>query len=87
MGETGAEFGHFVYFVYSATLEEVQTVKVFVIMGEENLMVNLFNAQHGFENRTLALLNPLSHGMKVGGKVNRCRENALVVLAFALTIK
>ncbi len=45
-------------------------------------MVNLFNAQHGFENRTLALLNPLSHGMKVGGKVNRCRENALQLFGF-----
>ena len=61
MGKASAEFRHFVHLVNPAPLEEVESVEVFVIVGEQHLVVNLLNAQYGLEDGTLAFLNPLPH--------------------------
>ena len=87
MSQTGAEFGHLVYFVNALASEEVQTVKVLLVAGEEQLLLRLLDADNGLEDGTLAILNPLSHGVEVGGEVNTGREDTLLVLTFGLTIE
>ncbi len=48
--------------------QEVQAVQIFVVRREEHLVVGLFDADDGLEDGAFTVLNPLSHGMKVGSK-------------------
>ena len=47
----------------------------------------LFNRKHGLEDGAFAVLNPLAHGVEVCREVDRGREDALAVFAFALTVE
>ena len=50
-------------------------------------MLGCLHAQHGLPDGALALLDPLSHGVEVGREVARRGEDALMILALALSIE
>ncbi|EJX06228.1 hypothetical protein EVA_05664 [gut metagenome] len=87
MCQASTEFSHLVDFVHTAAFEEVQAIEVFFIMGEEHGVRSLFNGNHCFEDGAFAVLDPLTHRVEVGSQVNRCREDTLAVLTFALAVK
>ena len=69
MCKAGSELCHLVHIVHAFARKEVQTVKVLLVVGEEQRLVRLLYAQHSLEDGALALLNPLSHGVQVGSEV------------------
>ena len=87
MSQTCAELGHLVYFVNALASEEVQSVEVLLVFGEEHGAVWLLDADDGLEDRAFAFLYPLSHGVEVGGEVARSREDALSVFSLALAVE
>ena len=56
-------------------------------MGEEHVRIRGFDRNHGFKDGAFALLNPLSHGVEVGGEVHGSGEDSLSVLSFALAVE
>ena len=87
MSQTGAQFGHLVDLVDTLAGQEVQSVQVLVVLREEQLLLWLFNGDDGLEDSALAVLNPLTHGVQVGGKVDRGGEDALLILALRLAVE
>ncbi len=87
MSQTSAEFSHLVDIVHTLSLEEVETVQILVVVGEEQLLVGLLHRDDCLEDGTLAVLDPLSHGVQVGREVTSGGEDALVVLALTLSIE
>ena len=64
-----AEFCHLVDIIHALASEEVQTVKVLLIIGEEHGAVGFLNADDCLVDGALAFLNPLTHRVEVGGEV------------------
>ncbi len=87
MSQTCAELSHLVDLIDALALEEVEAVEVLVVVGEEQLAVGLLYRQHGLEDGALALLNPLTHRVQVGGEVAGSGEDTLAILAFALSVE
>ena len=87
VGQLRAEFGHLVHLVHAATFEEVEAVEVFLVVGEEHGVAGLCHRDDGLEDGALAVLNPLAHGVEVGGEVDGSGEDALASLAFAFAIE
>ena len=87
MSQTCTELSHLVNLINTLALEEVQTVEVLIVVWEEQLLVRSLNADNSLEDRALALLNPLTHRVKVGSEVASCWEDTLLVLTLALTIE
>ena len=87
MSQTCTELSHLVHLVNTLALEEVQTVEVLIVVREEQLLVRSLYADNSLEDRALALLNPLTHRVKVGSEVASCWEDTLLVLTLALTIE
>ena len=87
VGELGAEFGHFVHFVHALAGQEVEAVEVLLVGGDAEAAVGLFDGEHGLEDGALAVLDPLAHGVEVGGEVDGCGEDAFVLLALALAVE
>ena len=50
-------------------------------------MALVAHREHRFKDGAFAILNPLAHRVKVGGKVDRRRENTQVVFALAFAIE
>ena len=69
MSQTCTELSHLVDLVDALACKEVEAVEIFLIVGEEHLVVCLLNAQYGLEYGTFSLLYPLTHGVEVGGEV------------------
>ena len=82
-----AEFSHLVHLVDALACQEVQTVKVLLVRRYCQAGVGLLHRNYSLEDGTLAILNPLTHGVEVGGEVNRCREDALAILTFTLAVE
>ena len=61
VGDSGAEFCHFVHFIDMFSGEEVETVEVGVVGGDNGFVLLFGNRDNGFENRAFAILNPLTH--------------------------
>ena len=87
MSQTGSEFCHFIHLIHALASEEVQTIKILLILREEQLLLRLLNADDGLEDGALTVLNPLSHGVEVSGEVDRSGEDTLLVLTLRLTIE
>ena len=87
MSQLRTQFGHLVHFVHTLSGQEVQAVQIFVVRREEHLMVGLLDTDDGLEDGTFAVLNPLSHGMKVGGKIYGSRENTFLILSFRFSVQ
>ncbi len=87
MGEAGAEFCHFVYFVDAFSGNVVEAVEVGFVNRDTDFVVALGYRKNCLEDCALAVLNPLAHRVKVGSEVYRSGENAFVVLAFAFAVE
>ena len=87
VSQASTEFSHLVHLIHTLALQEVQTIKVFIIVREEQLLVRSLYADNSFEDRTLTFLNPLTHRVEVGSEVASCREDTLLVFTLALTIE
>ena len=87
MSQTGAELSHLVHLVDTLAGQEVQSVQILLVAGEQQAAVGLFDRDDGLENGALAVLNPLTHGVQVGSEVARSREDTLLVLALALAVE
>ena len=69
MSQTCAELSHLVNLINALALKEVESVEVFVVVGEEHSLLWGLNAQHCLEDAALALLYPLTHRVEVGSEV------------------
>ena len=56
-------------------------------MGEEHFVARSFHRNHRFKDAALTFLNPLAHGVEVGGEVYSSREDAHAILTFTFAIK
>ena len=56
-------------------------------MGEEESLLRSLYADNGLEDRTLALLDPLTHRVEVGCEVARSGEDAFSVLTLRLAVE
>src|SRR5574344_2412294 len=82
-----AKLCHLVYVIHALAGEEVQSVEVLIVVGEEHCAVGLLYADDSFVDSALAFLNPLTHGVEIGSEVTRSGEDTLSVLAFALAVE
>ncbi len=87
MSQTCAELSHLVDIVYALALKEVEAVEVLIVVWEEKLTVRLLDRDDRLEDRTLALLDPLTHRVEVCREVAGCREDTLAVLTLALSVE
>ena len=87
MRQTGTQLGHLVHLVDTLPCQEVQSVEVLLVAGEEQFAVRLLDTDDRLEDGALTLLDPLSHGVEVGGEVARGGEDALLVFSFALSVE
>ena len=87
VSQASAEFSHLVHLVNVLASEEVQTVEVGIVVRNDHAVAHIAYRKHGFEDGAFAILNPLTHRVEVGGEVNRCWENAQMVLTFAFTVE
>ena len=69
MSQTSAQLCHLVNVVNALAGEEVQTVEVLLVIGEEHGAVGFLNADDCLVDGALAFLNPLTHRVEVGGEV------------------
>ena len=67
--------------------QEVQSIQISLVCRNQYAMICSFHGDNRFENRTLTVLNPLTHGMQIGCQIYRCGENTFTVFTFALSIK
>ena len=67
--------------------EEVEPVAVRFVKWDAHLVLRGRKAHDGLHQHALALLNVLAHGVQVCGKVDACGEEALFLLALALTVE
>ena len=87
VSEESAEFSHLVHFVHTLTREEVETIEVFFIVREKHFVARSFHRNHRFKDATLAFLNPLTHGVEVGGEVYSSREDAYAIFTLTFAIE
>ena len=87
VSDARTEFGHLVHFVHALAGEEVEAVEVLFVGGEEDGVVGVFDRDDGFEDGAFAFLDPLSHGVEVGGEVDCSGEDADAVLTFAFAVE
>ena len=87
MSQLSAELCHLVHLVNALACQEVQTIQVLLIRRHSERGVGLLNRDDSLEDGTFTILNPLTHRVKVGREVNRCREDALAILTLALSIE
>ena len=85
MSNLGAQFGHLVDLIDTLASEEVETIEILFVGRNYNGAVGILDGDDCFEDGTLAFLDPLAHGVKVGGEIDRSREDALVVLTLGFT--
>ena len=69
VSQTCTEFCHLVDIIHALAGEEVQTVEILLVVGEEHGAVGLLNADDCLVDGALAFLNPLTHRVEVGGEV------------------
>ena len=79
-----AQLGHLVHLIHALAGKEVEAVEILLVAGEEHLVLGVLHADDRLENRALAILDPLTHRMQVGGEVHAGRVDTLLVLTFAL---
>ena len=87
VSDNRTQLSHLVHFVDATAGDIVQTVEVSLIARNLHVVVLRSNGNNRLKDRALAFLNPLTHRVKVGRVVDSCRENALVVLTFALAVE
>ena len=87
MGKLCAQFSHLVHFVHVLACQEVQSVEVGFVRRYLQGVLCLLHGDDSFVDGTFAFLNPLSHGVQVGGEIYGSREDTLVFLTFGFTIK
>ena len=83
--ETRALAGDLVDFVDGAVLQIVQVVEVLGIFGDVDAVVDRIDGEDGLEHLARAFLDVLPEGVQVGGEDGAGGEDALVLLALALT--
>ena len=66
--------------------QEVQAVHVLGVVGDDKLALG-GKLHHGLKHEPLALLDILTHGVQVGGKLHAGGEQALALLALALAVE
>ncbi len=87
MGEERAVHRLTVDEVHRFALEEVQAVAVDVVVRDGELVGIGGEADDGLQQRALALLDILAHGVQVGGEIDAGGEEALALLALALAVE
>ena len=87
MGQTSAQFGHLVHVVDTLAGYVVKAVEVVAVGGYHHCAVLLSDGNDRLKDDALAVLNPLSHGVEVGGVVDSRGEYAFVVLALTFTVE
>ena len=87
MCKNGSVHSALVYKVNALSCQIVKSVQINRLFLQYELFSACFNIDHGLKHISGTILNELPHGVKVCGKVYTCRENTLLILAFALTVK
>ena len=87
MSQPCTQLGHLVHLINTLASQEVQAVQILFVLREEQFLLGFLNRDDRLEDGALAILNPLSHGVQVGGEIDAGGEDALLVLAFRLTIE
>ena len=59
--EACTEFSHLVDFIHTLACQEVESVEVLLIHWHAYFAVCLIDRDHGLEDRTLTILDPLTH--------------------------
>ena len=85
MGVQRAEERLLLHKVEGFSFEIVQAVEIFPIQLNGGLFARRREADDGFKQVAFALLDHLTERMQIGGKFRSYRENALSILALALT--
>ena len=73
--------------VHGFALKEVQAVAVDVVVRDGELVGIGGEADDRFQQRALALLDILTHGVQVGGEIDAGGEEALALLALAFAVE
>ena len=87
MSQLSTQFCHLIHFVNTLACKEVQTIEVFLIRRNRQRGIGLLHRDDCLEDGAFTILNPLTHRVEVGGKVNRSREDTLFVLTLTLSIE
>ena len=87
MGEQRSVHGLTVDKVHRFAGKEVEPVAVRLVEGDNHLLFRGCEAHDRFDQRALALLDVLAHGVKVCGEVDARGEEALFLLALALAVE
>ena len=85
MCKNGSVHSALVYKVNALSCQIVKSVQINRLFLQYKLFSACFNIDHGLKHISGTILNELTHGMQIGGQIHACREQALVVLTFALT--
>ena len=87
MSDLDAELSHSITVLHSLTCEIVQAIQILLVAADYHVSHCVLYLDYGLEHHTASLLDELAHRVKVCGVGNACRENALSVLTFALSIE
>ena len=87
VGQHSAEFSLVVHLADALAGDVVELVEVFVLHRDAELVVRVLDRDHRLEEVAQTVLDVLSHGVEVGAEGDRSGEDALVLLAVALTVE
>ena len=80
--------GALIYEINGLACQIVQSVQIYrLLVYGSRLTLRLLYIQNRLKQDSVAVLDELSHGMQVCGQINRCREDTLLVLSFALSVQ
>ena len=87
MGDDGALLGVVVDLGQRLWNQIVDSVKILLVGGDDDVLGRGFDAEDGLEHEALALLDVLTHGVEVGGEAKAVREDAFAFFALALAVE
>ena len=87
VGKLGAEGCHCVAMLHVLAGKVVQLVQVLGIVADNYAALGFLDLDHGLEHHAVTFLDELAHGVEVGGEVDRCGEDTLLVLALGLAVE
>ena len=75
----GTKFGHLIDFIYAFSSKEIQTIEILFVHRHDNRFIGFLDRNNRLEDSAFALLNPLTHRVKIGCEIYRCGINAFMV--------
>ena len=76
-----------IYKVYGLSGQIIHSVRVLLFLLQNNLRSRFLHIQNRFKQNPRAVLDKLAHGMQIRRQIHSRRENSLLILALAFTIK